>query len=323
MTLLAVKDLRTEFRTGGGWHAAVNGISFSLEKGEILGLVGESGCGKSTVASSLMRLLPGNARAGGSSVRLGGTELLQVPQAEMQKLRGRRLGMIFQNPMTALDPAFRIGGQITETLRAHLGLDRAAAQARALSLLQAVGIPAAAERLRAYPHELSGGMRQRVALAIAMSCNPDVLIADEPTTALDVTIQAQILHLIRSLLVKDRGAGVLLITHDFGVVARVCDRVAVMYAGEIVESGPVAAILGAPLHPYTRALLKAAPSDNAPRGQLPTIPGRVPPLADRPSGCAFRDRCPHAASACAAAEARTRHMPVPGHEVACVQYAAV
>jgi len=322
MTLLAVKDLRTEFRTDGGWHAAVNGVSFTLEKGEILGLVGESGCGKSTVASSLMRLLPGNARIGGGSVRLDGADLTALPEAEMRKLRGRRMGMIFQNPMTALDPAFRIGGQIEETLRAHLKLDRATARAQALSLLQAVGIAAAEERLRAYPHELSGGMRQRVALAIAMSCNPDLLIADEPTTALDVTIQAQILHLIRSLLVKDRGAGALLITHDLGVVARVCDRVAIMYAGEIVETGPVAAILGAPLHPYTQALLRAAPSDRAARGQLPTIPGRVPPLTDRPAGCAFRERCGQAVAVCATPEARARHLPMPGREVTCVRHAA-
>ena len=322
MSLLRVSNLRTEFRIGSGWHPAVNGVSFTLEKGEILGLVGESGCGKSTVASSLMRLLPGNARIGGGSVRLEGAELTTLPEADIRRLRGRRMGMIFQDPMTALDPAFRVGGQIEETLRAHLGLDRAAAQARALALLQAVGIPAAAERLRAYPHELSGGMRQRVALAIAMSCNPDLLIADEPTTALDVTIQAQILHLIRSLLVKDRGAGVLLISHDFGVVARVCDRVAVMYAGEIVETGPVAAILGAPLHPYTRALLRAAPSVRAARGQLPTIPGRLPPLTERPTGCAFRARCGQAVDACAAPEARTRHLLATGREVACVQYAA-
>lgn len=322
MTLLNVTDLRTEFRTGAGWHAAVNGVSFTLEKGEILGLVGESGCGKSTVASSLMRLLPGNARIAGGTVLLDGVDLAALPETGMQRLRGRRMGMIFQDPMTSLDPAFRIGSQIEETLRAHLKLDRATARGRALSLLQAVGIPAAEDRLRAYPHEMSGGMRQRVALAIAMSCNPDLLIADEPTTALDVTIQAQILHLIRGLLVRDRGAGVLLITHDLGVVARVCDRVAVMYAGEIVETGPVADILGAPLHPYTQALLRAAPSDRWARGQLPTIPGRVPPLAERPAGCAFRDRCAMAAPACAQPEARAHHTPAPGREVACVRYAA-
>ena len=322
MTLLGVRDLKTEFRSGGGWHPALNGVSFTLEKGEILGLVGESGSGKSTVANSLMRLLPRNARASGGSVLFGGTDLLQLSEPQMRRLRGRRLGMVFQDPMTALDPAFRVGVQITETLRAHQGLNRAEAEARALSLLRAVGIPAAEDRLRAYPHELSGGMRQRVALAIAISCNPDVLIADEPTTALDVTIQAQILHLIRSLLVQERGAGVLLITHDLGVVAQTCDRVAVMYAGEIVEIGPVAAILGAPRHPYTQALLQAVPSGRAPRGQLPTIPGRVPPLTERPSGCAFRDRCPQAIPSCAATHARTRHSPVPGQEVACVQYAA-
>ena len=322
MTLLTVEGLRSEFRQRGGWHSAVNGVSFTLEKGEILGLVGESGCGKSTVAYSLMRLLPANARLGGGSIRFGGADLATLSEAAMRRLRGRSLGMIFQNPMTALDPAFRIGSQIEETLRAHLPLSRAEARARAVTLLQAVGMPAPEHRLRAFPHELSGGMRQRVALAIAISCNPDLLIADEPTTALDVTTQAQILQLIRSLLVAERGAGVLLITHDLGVVAQVCDRVAVMYAGEIVETGPVAAILGAPLHPYTRALLRSTPSERVAKGQLPTIPGIVPPLNTRAPGCAFRPRCARAVAACAEPGAPSRHAPQPGREVACVHYAA-
>jgi oligopeptide/dipeptide ABC transporter ATP-binding protein len=322
MTLLAVENLRTEFRQSGAWQPAVAGISFTLQKGEILGLVGESGCGKSTVAYSLMRLLPGNARIAGGAIRFAGQDLATLPEPAMRRLRGRSLGMIFQDPMTALDPAFRIGSQIEETLVAHLPLARTEARARAIALLQAVGMPAPEERLRAFPHELSGGMRQRVALAIAISCNPDLLIADEPTTALDVTIQAQILHLIRSLLVSERGAGVLLITHDLGVVAQVCDRVAVMYAGDIVETGPVAQVLGSPLHPYTQALLRAAPSERAPRGQLPTIPGTVPPPSARPTGCAFRPRCDCALPACADPAAPPRHTPQPDREVACVHAAA-
>ena len=323
MTLLRVTGLRTEFRAGGAWHAAVDGIDFELRQGEILGLVGESGCGKSTVANSLMRLLPGTARIGGGTAQFGDDDLLALDEVRLRSLRGSAIGMIFQDPMTALDPVFRVGLQIEETLKQHLGLVPAAARQRAEELMRSVGIPAPAERLRAYPHQLSGGMQQRVALAIAICCNPRLLIADEPTTALDVTIQAQVLELIRTLLVAERGAGVLLITHDLGVVARVCDRVAVMYAGRIVETGAVTDVFGAPRHPYTRALLQAAPTGEVPRGQLPTIPGRVPVLAARPTGCSFRPRCAHAEAVCAVPGAADPIPLGPDREVACVRHAAL
>jgi peptide/nickel transport system ATP-binding protein len=318
---LVVSDLRIEFRTDGGWREAVSGVGFELRKAEILGLVGESGCGKSTVAYGLLRLLPANARLASGSVRFGRKDLVELPEDEIRRLRGSTLGMIFQNPMTALDPVYRIGAQIEESLREHLGIGRAEARKGALELLHSVAIPAPEERLNAYPHELSGGMRQRVALAIAIACQPKVLIADEPTTALDVTIQAQILRLIRALLVEKRGAGVLLITHDLGVVARYCDRVAIMYAGEIVETGDVEAIFTDPLHPYTRALLNAAPSNKAARGQLATIAGRVPGLAERPLGCRFRSRCVSAREACGRPESPPRIKFSRDREVACVLHA--
>jgi peptide/nickel transport system ATP-binding protein len=318
---LFVSDLRIEFRTDDGWREAVSGVNFELRKAEILGLVGESGCGKSTVAYGLLRLLPANARLSSGAIRFRKKDLVAVPDDEIRRLRGSSLGMIFQNPMTALDPVYRIGAQIEESLREHLGLGRADARRGTLELLRSVAIPAAEQRVNAYPYQLSGGMRQRVALAIAIACQPEVLIADEPTTALDVTIQAQILRLIRTLLVERRGAGVLLITHDLGVVARFCDRVAVMYAGEIVETGDVEAVFTNPLHPYTRALLGAFPSSKAPRGQLPTIQGRVPGLAERPVGCRFRSRCASATDVCGRPDSPPRIKLSSGREVACVLHA--
>jgi peptide/nickel transport system ATP-binding protein len=227
--------------------------------------------------------------------------------------------MIFQDPLTSLDPAFTVGDQLMETVHEHLGLSRSQARQRALELFRQVGIPAPEERLRAYPHQFSGGMRQRIALAIAISCNPQVLIADEPTTALDVTIQAQILSLIKRLLVQTRQAGVLLITHDLGIVAQVCDRVAVMYAGELVEVGDVFSIFGQPLHPYTQALLGSLPSHQVRRGQLATIQGRVPGLADQPQGCRFHPRCAYARDICAQQPPARRQLS-PQQEVACVLY---
>jgi oligopeptide/dipeptide ABC transporter ATP-binding protein len=315
---LAVSNLRIEFQTDGEWREAVSGVNFELRKAEILGLVGESGCGKSTVAYGVLRLLPSNARLASGRIHFGKKDLATAPEEEIRRLRGSSLGMIFQNPMTALDPVYRIGTQIEESLREHLGLGRVDARKGALALLRNVAIPAAEERLNAYPHELSGGMRQRVALAIAIACQPEVLIADEPTTALDVTIQAQILGLIRTLLVEKRGAGVLLITHDLGVVARFCDRVAIMYAGEIVETGSVDTIFADPLHPYTRALLGASPSDKILRGQLATIPGRVPKLAERPPGCRFRPRCANAREVCGRPDSPPRIKLSRDREVACV-----
>jgi peptide/nickel transport system ATP-binding protein len=322
MNVLTVRNLTIKFQIGASWQEAVSDVSLELRSGEVLGLVGESGCGKSTVAYSLMRLLPPNARLGGGRIDFGDKDLATVSEDEMRRLRGARLGMMFQNPMTALDPVFRVGAQIEETLRTHLGIERKAARDVALELLKSVAIPAPEERLQAYPHELSGGMRQRVALAIAIACRPEVLIADEPTTALDVTIQAQILHLIRSLLIEERGAGVLLITHDLGVVARICDRVAIMYAGEIVETGDARSIFANPLHPYTRALLDAAPNARTPRGQLATIPGRVPALGQHPEGCRFRGRCAFERPACADPAGPPRIRIDKDREVACVLHAA-
>ena len=319
MSLLSVRHLTTEFRSGGRWLEAVSDVSFDLQPGEILGLVGESGCGKSTIAYSIMRLLASNARISAGEVWLGDVNLTAAGEDALQDLRGSQLSMIFQDPMTALDSLFTVGHQVIETLQEHLQLDAAAARIRALELLRQVGIPAAEERLNAYPYQFSGGMSQRIALAIAISCHPQVLIADEPTTALDVTIQAQILHLIRRLLVDEGGAGVLLITHDLGVVAQVCDRVAVMYAGKIVESGPAEAIFSEPLHPYTQALLKSLPSQGIQRGALENIRGRVPSLDDRPAGCRFHPRCPHALPVCSEA-APPLLKREGGQEVACVLY---
>ncbi len=319
MSLLSVRNLTTEFFSGGAWLEAVSDVSFDLRRGEILGLVGESGCGKSTVAYSVMRLLASNAQISAGEVWLEDVNLTAADEGELQDLRGSRLSMIFQDPMTALDSLFTVGHQVIETLQEHLDLNVIEARERALALLRQVGIPAAEERLNAYPYQFSGGMSQRIALAIAISCHPQVLIADEPTTALDVTIQAQILHLIRRLLVEEQGTGVLLITHDLGVVAQVCDRVAVMYAGKIVEFGDVASIFSNPLHPYTQALLNSLPSQGIARGELENIQGRVPSLADRPAGCRFHPRCSHALGVCRQETPQLR-TTADGQEVACVLY---
>ena len=319
MSLLEVRDLVTEFMIEGRWHQAVSGVSFQLQPGEILGLVGESGCGKSTTAYSVMNLLPSNAHIAQGEVWLDNTELMNKSEEEWRSIRGSRISMVFQDPMTALDPAFTVGDQVIETVQEHLGLNYQAARLRALELFRQVGIPAPEVRLDAYPHQFSGGMSQRIALAIAISCRPQVLIADEPTTALDVTIQAQILNLIKQLLVVEQGTSMLLITHDLGVVAQVCHRVAVMYAGEIVEVGDVLSVFSEPLHPYTQALLNSLPSRQVARGQLENIKGRVPDLTDRPQGCRFHPRCPHVKDICA------EHTPPriqysPEREVACVLY---
>ena len=319
MSLLSVRNLTTKFKADGQWLEAVSDVSFDLQPGEILGLVGESGCGKSTTAYSLMRLLPMNARIAAGEILLDEINLMNLNDSELRDLRGTKLSMIFQDPMTALDPVFTVGHQVVETLQEHLGMSQHDARLRTLELFRQVGIPAPEERLGAYPHQFSGGMSQRIALAIAISCNPQVLIADEPTTALDVTIQAQILHLIRQLLVEEQGTGVLLITHDLGVVAQVCDRVAVMYAGKIVEVGDVHSIFSKPLHPYTQALLNSLPSHQIAPGQLENIQGRVPGLADRPTGCRFHPRCVHAKDICVTHQPPTLKVS-PNQEVACVLY---
>ena len=319
MSLLSVRDLCTEFKSGDRWLEAVSDVAFDLQRGEILGLVGESGCGKSTIAYSVMRLLAHNARIRSGQVWLGDVNLAALDEQVLQDLRGSQISMIFQDPATALDPLFTVGHQVFETLQEHLDLEPAAARQRALELLRQLGIPAAEQRLKAYPYQFSGGMSQRIALAIAIACQPQVLIADEPTTALDVTIQAQILQLIRRLLVDEGGAGVLLITHDLGVVAQVCDRVAVMYAGKIVESGDVHSIFSNPLHPYTQALLNSLPSKGIARGRLENIQGQVPGLADRPAGCRFHPRCPHVKAVCRG-QAPPLQQVTARQEVACVLY---
>ena len=297
--LLAVRDLRVSFDTDAGVVRAVDGVDFSIAEGETLGIVGESGCGKTVTSLAILDLLPrppGRIEAG-SSIRLEGTELVGAPDALLRSVRGNRVAMIFQEPMSSLNPVIRIGDQIGEALRLHRGLDRAAARAEAIRLLGEVGIPSPADRVDAYPHQLSGGMRQRVMIAMALSCEPDLLIADEPTTALDVTIQAQILELLADLR-RRHGMAVLLITHDLGVVSEVCDRVLVMYAGQIVEEAVVDDLFVAPRHPYTRGLLGSLPGVAGSGRRLTPIAGSVPSPLNWPVGCRFRDRCPEAFERC-------------------------
>ena len=288
--LLEVKGLHTSFRTREGVVRAVDGIDFSVDRGEIMGLVGESGCGKSVTSLSILRLVaaPGSIDAG--EVWFDGRDLLKLPGDEMRKIRGDRISMIFQQPTSSLNPVRDVGMQIGEVLKLHRKMKGDAARGRALDLLKLVGIPDPDRRLKAFPHELSGGMAQRVMIAMALACEPDLLIADEPTTALDVTIQAQILDLIRNLR-DETGTAIILITHDLGVVAEMCDRVAVMYAGEIVEQTDVVSLFRNPLHPYTRGLIGSIPVVGDVREALSVIPGNVPNLINLPPGCRFAPRC--------------------------------
>lgn len=297
-TLLEVRDLRVSFPEGGGRLCPVDRVSFDLAVGETLALVGESGCGKSLTALALLRLLPRGGRIeAGSAVRLGEVDLLALDERRLQTVRGRRIGMVFQDPMTSLNPLFTVGSQIAEALRAHRTIDRREARDRAIALLDEVGIADATARYEQYPHELSGGMRQRVMIAIALSCDPEILIADEPTTALDVTVQAQILEILDRLQ-QSHGMAILLITHDLGIVAGRADRVAVMYAGRLAETAPTDALFGAPAHPYTRALLASVPRLEGPRRPLQPIAGSVPTPAAWPTGCRFHPRCPVAFDRC-------------------------
>jgi oligopeptide/dipeptide ABC transporter ATP-binding protein len=298
--LLQVRDLKTHFFAAGGVVKAVDGVSFDIREGETLGLVGESGCGKSVTALSLMRLVPDPpGRIVGGEVLFGGRDLLLLPEAAMRKVRGREIGMIFQEPMTSLNPVLTIGRQITEGLELHLKLPRRQAWDRAGELLDMVGIPDASTRLRDFPHQLSGGQRQRVMIAIALSCSPRLLIADEATTALDVTIQAQILELLKDL-TRRLGTSLLIITHNLGVVARYADRVNVMYAGRIREMGEAVDIYGSPRHPYTVGLLRSVPRlDQPSRSRLEPIRGEIPNMTALPAGCAFRPRCDWAVDRCA------------------------
>jgi oligopeptide/dipeptide ABC transporter ATP-binding protein len=299
--LLEVRDLRTHFRGDDGEFAAVDGVSFCVEPGRTLAIVGESGCGKSVTALSIMGLVPnppGHVRGG--SVHFEGRELIGAPVRDMQDLRGNAMAMIFQEPMSSLNPAFTIGEQVMEGLLRHRHIGRAEAKEQALAMLRKVRIPAPEQRFHEHPHRLSGGMRQRVMIAMALACEPRLLIADEPTTALDVTIQAQILELMRTLQ-RETGTAVILITHNLGVVAEVADEVVVMYAGRVVEQAPVQALFDSPQHPYTVGLLGSIPRLDAERTRLASIEGQVPSPLRRPPGCSFAERCPFADAHCRAA----------------------
>jgi peptide/nickel transport system ATP-binding protein len=319
MALLEIENLQTHFRTPDGVNRAVDGVSFTVEAGETVAIVGESGCGKSVTASSVLRLIPEPPGKIKGSIRFEGVDLLKLDERAMRNIRGNQISMVFQEPMTSLNPVLTVGRQIGETLRLHQGLGREAAERRAVEMLRLVRIAEPERRAREYPHQLSGGMRQRVMIAIALACNPKLLIADEPTTALDVTIQAQILDLMSEL--KQRvGAAIILITHDLGVVAEIAERVLVMYAGRKVEEAPVGELFRSPRHPYTQGLLGALPklgsSLNEKATKLVEIPGVVPSLKQRIAGCVFASRCALARDVC-------RHVPpalelkAPGHIAAC------
>ena len=300
MALLEVKDLRTVFHTSEGLVTAVDGVTFSVEAGRALGIVGESGCGKSVTSLSVMRLIAQPGRIEGGSITFDGQDLLTLSDDEMRKIRGKSIAMIFQEPMTSLNPVFTVGAQIAEAVTTHERVDEARARDRAVEMLEKVGVPAARQRYDSFPHELSGGMRQRIMIAMALSCDPRILIADEPTTALDVTIQAQILELLKALAAEER-LSLLLITHDLGVIAEMADDVLVMYAGEIVESAPVLGLFDAPEHPYTRGLLGSIPRLTTTRAdRLTVIPGSVPNPLFYPTGCRFQPRCPQAMPICEA-----------------------
>lgn len=298
MALLEVDGLKTHFFTDEGVLPSVDGISFSIDKGETLGIVGESGCGKSVTAMSILQLIPQPpGKIVGGEIRFDGTNLVDISPSKLRKIRGNDIAMIFQEPMTSLNPVYTVGNQIMEAITLHQGLEAEEARRLAIQMLREVGIPAPEQRVDEYPHQLSGGMKQRVMIAMALSCNPDLLIADEPTTALDVTIQAQILELLAKMQ-KERGMAIMLITHDLGVVAEVCDRVVVMYAGRVAETGSIEDIFERPMHPYTVGLLNSLPDRAPPGARLPTIEGTVPSPLDFPKGCRFRNRCQRASDQC-------------------------
>ena len=314
---LSVEDLTTEFRVEGGWYPAIRNVSFTLARNETLALVGESGCGKSMTALTIMGLVPkANGRVSSGRVLLDGRDLLSLDERGMEKVRGNRIAMIFQEPMTSLNPVLTIGFQVAEALRYHTDLSPKAAQARALGLLEEVKIPSAARRFDDYPHQFSGGMRQRVMIALAIACAPQVVLADEPTTALDVTIQAQVLALLAGLKART-GMAMLFITHNLGVVAALADRVAVMYGGDIVELAPVEELFDHPLHPYTEALLCSIPRVDRDAPDLVPIPGQVPPITAMPPGCRYAERCPLRMARCIEVPPLAPLPARPGHELRC------
>jgi len=319
-TLLKLEELKTYFYTDYGISEAVDGVSLSLNKGEILGLVGESGCGKSVTALSILRLIYHPGKIVGGSILFNGQELTRLNSTEMREIRGNKISIIFQEPMSCLNPVMRVGDQVAEVIQLHQGFDKSAALELVAQMFGLVGIPAPEDRLKTYPHELSGGMQQRVMIAMALACNPKLMIADEPTTALDVTIQAQILTLIKRLR-DDIGMSVMLITHDLGIVAETAENVAVMYAGNVVEYADVKALFADPRHPYTRGLINSIPKPGE-RGRrkqnLSTIPGVVPSLLNLPKGCKFHDRCEHAKAKCVQTIPQLVEYE-PGHLVRCWQ----
>jgi peptide/nickel transport system ATP-binding protein len=320
--LLEIKGLKTHFSTAKGTVKAVDGVDIILNAGDTLGIVGESGCGKTVLALSILRLIPippGRIAAG--QVLFEGRDLLQLSEDEMRQVRGRDISMVFQEPMTSLNPVFKIGEQIAEGIRLHQHLNRRDALQRAVDMLQLVGIPAPEIRARDYPHQMSGGMRQRVMIAMAMACNPRLMLADEPTTALDVTIQAQIIDLINHLK-TEKGTSVILVTHDLGVIAEAAQWVAVMYAGQIVEYCTVSALFEKPLHPYTIGLMASIPRMDRKKGEqdrLAVIPGSIPPLYDLPGGCSFQSRCPYVMTICRQVHPELT-VPVPNRRVRCWKY---
>ncbi len=316
--LLEVTDLDVDFATDHGWERVVNHVSFTVDRGETLGLVGESGSGKSVTCMALTALIPmPPGRVAGGSVRLEGRELIGMPAAELEQVRGAEVANIFQEPMTSLNPAFTVGEQIAEMVRRHKGLSRRAARGRAVEMLDRVGIPNASRRAEEYPHQFSGGMRQRVMIAMAVSCEPKLLIADEPTTALDVTIQAQVLDLLRDMQ-AELGMSVVFITHDLGVVAHSCDHVVVLYGGRVMEEAPIDELYFRPAHPYTEGLLTAMPQIGPRAGRLASIPGSTPVPSSLPAGCVFNPRCPYVVERC-----REGEIPLvevgPGHRSRCVR----
>jgi len=314
--LLQVSELSTHFRSSEGVFKAVDGISFTVDRGEVVGIVGESGCGKSVTSLSIMRLVPSPpGEIAGGEIRFEGEDLLKKPSAEMRKVRGKKISMIFQEPMTSLNPVYSIGDQIIEGLLQHEAMSKAAARDRAIEMLDLVRIPSPASRVDAYPHEMSGGMRQRAMIAMALACEPELLIADEPTTALDVTIQAQILELMAEI--RERtGTAMILVTHDLGVVAETADKVVVMYAGDIVETAPTTTLFDDAQHPYTLGLMTSIPRLDGDAAALTPIPGNVPNPYQIPEGCKFNPRCPFADDRCRASRPPLKEI-APGHSAAC------